>query len=68
MFITHDVAMAARYGTHAILLHGGQAAAGHIRTILTSKHLEQTYGAKVTISHDDSDRVTVYVESSGGLA
>ncbi|WP_179136936.1 metal ABC transporter ATP-binding protein [Candidatus Entotheonella palauensis] len=65
MFITHDVAMAARYGTHAILLHGGQATAGLIRTTLTSQHLQQTYGANVAISHDDTGRVTVYVDSSG---
>jgi zinc transport system ATP-binding protein len=66
MFITHDVAMAARYGTHAILLHGGKGVAGPIQTTLTSQHLEQTYGAKVDISQDDTGRVTVYVASSGG--
>lgn len=67
MFITHDVAMAARYGTHAILLRGGKGVAGPIQTTLTSHHLEQTYGAKVDISHDNTGRVTVYVASSGGL-
>ena len=66
MLITHDVAMAARYGTHAILLHGGKAVAGPLQTTLTSQHLEQTYGAKVDISQDDTGRVTVHVASSGG--
>jgi len=66
MLITHDVAMAARYGTHAILLHGGKATAGPIQTILTSQHLEQTYGAKVEILHDDTGRVTIQIASSGG--
>ncbi len=66
MFITHDVAMAARYGTHAILLHGGKATAGPMQTTLTSPHLEQTYGAKVAISHDDTGQVSVHVASSGG--
>jgi ABC-type Mn2+/Zn2+ transport system ATPase subunit len=66
MLITHDVAMAARYGTHAILLQGGKAVAGSIQTTLTAHHLEQTYGAKVAISHDDNGRVSVHVASSGG--
>jgi len=66
MFITHDVAMAARYGTHAILLHGGKAVAGPLQATLTSQHLEQTYGTKVDILQDDTGRVTVHVASSGG--
>ena len=65
LFITHDVAIAARYGTHAILLRAGQAVAGPVQTVLTSQHLEQTYGANVDISHDASGRVTVHVASSG---
>ena len=68
LFITHDVAMAARYGTHAILLHGGEAAAGPLQTVLTSQRLEQTYGAQMHILHDDAGRVTVHVASSGGRA
>jgi ABC-type cobalamin/Fe3+-siderophores transport system ATPase subunit len=66
MLITHDVAMAARHGTHAILLHGGQAVAGTIQTALTAPYLEQTYGTKVDIVHDDTGRVTVHVTSYGG--
>jgi ABC-type Mn2+/Zn2+ transport system ATPase subunit len=68
MLITHDVAMAARYGTHAILLHGGKAVSGPISTTLTAPYLEQAYGAKVDIVHDDTGRVTVHVTSSGGQA
>ncbi len=66
MFITHDVAMAARYGTHAMLLYGGKATAGPIQTTLTSQYLEQTYGAQVAISHDNTGRVSVHIASSGG--
>ena len=68
LFITHDVAMAARYGTHAILLHAGTAIAGPIQTVLTSPHLEQTYGTPVDISHDAAGRVTVHVASSGAIS
>jgi ABC-type Mn2+/Zn2+ transport system ATPase subunit len=68
LFITHDVAMAARYGTHAILLHAGKAVAGPIQTVFTSHHLAQTYGAPVDISRDASGRVTVHVASSGALS
>lgn len=68
LFITHDLALAARYGTHAILLHAGQAITGPIQTVLTSHHLEQTYGANVDISHDASGRVTVHVTSAGVLS
>ncbi len=67
MFITHDVAMAARYGTHVILLHEGKTTAGLIQTTLTSQYLEQTYGAKVAIAHDDTGRVTVHVASPGHI-
>jgi ABC-type Mn2+/Zn2+ transport system ATPase subunit len=68
LFITHDVAMAARYGTHVILLHAGKAVAGPMQTVLTSHHLAQTYGATVDISRDASGRVTVHVASSGALS
>ena len=64
LLTTHDVAMAARYGTHAILLQGGRAFSGPIQTTLTPEHLEQTYGTKMDISHHDG-RVTVHLAPAG---
>ena len=63
--ITHDVSMAARHGTHAMLLHDGHAITGPIQTVLTSQHLERVYGTKVDLSHDAAGRVTVHVTAAG---
>ncbi len=46
--IVHDVALARRYGTHALLLREGRAAAaGPIAEVLTPDHLQAVYGMDI---------------------
>ena len=46
--VVHDLSLAKRYGTHAILLHRGQCVAqGEIRDVLTPDHLRDVYGMDV---------------------
>lgn len=66
LFITHDVALAARYGTHAVLLRAGSAVAGPVQEVLTQQHLKRAYGVGVHISRDTGGRVTVHVAAPGG--
>ena len=60
-FIAHDVSIAARYATHALLLHGGRALSGRVDDILTSTHLSQLYGVQMAIDRQLSGSVTVQV-------
>jgi ABC-type cobalamin/Fe3+-siderophores transport system ATPase subunit len=66
LFVTHDIAIAARYATHALLLRAGRVIAGPIQTVLTQRHLEHVYGVSVDVSRDASGLVTVQVASAGG--
>lgn len=49
LFVTHDIAVAARYATHIGLLHAGTVLAGPRRTVLTKSNLEPIYGARAAI-------------------
>jgi ABC-type Mn2+/Zn2+ transport system ATPase subunit len=65
-FVTHDIAIAARYATHALLLRTGSAVAGPAPAILTQGHLARVYGVGVDISRAASGIVTVQVATPGG--
>ena len=65
-FVTHDIALAARYATHTILLRAGQAVAGPVREVLTPPHLEQIYGITVEVSQNASGMVAVHVAQARG--
>ena len=66
LFVTHDVAIAARYATHVMLLRAGVAVVGPTQEVLTSRHLERVYGVGVEVARDAAGMVTVYVATPGG--
>jgi ABC-type Mn2+/Zn2+ transport system ATPase subunit len=66
ILVTHDIAIAARYATHALLLRAGRAVAGPVQAMLTQHHLERTYGVSVDVSRAASGMVTVQVAAAGG--
>ena len=46
--VVHDLNLARRYGTHAILMnHGKNVAQGEIQDVMTPDHLQQVYGMDV---------------------
>ena len=46
--VVHDLSLARRYGTHAVLMHHGCCAAqGEIDQVMTPEHLRQVYGMDV---------------------
>ena len=46
--VVHDLSLARRYGTHALLLHGGKCIAqGRMREVLTPENLDKVYGMDV---------------------
>jgi ABC-type Mn2+/Zn2+ transport system ATPase subunit len=59
-FIAHDVAMAARYATHALLLHAGRGVGGRVDEVLTPQHLSRVYGVDMHITRDTSGAVAVH--------
>ena len=65
LFVTHDVALAGRYATHAILLRDSHVVAGPMKEVLTRSHLTRTYGVEVDVSHDADGMTTVHVAAPG---
>lgn len=65
LFVTHDVALAARYATHAILLRDSHVMAGPMTEVLTRSHLTRTYGVEVDVSRDADGMTTVHVAAPG---
>jgi ABC-type Mn2+/Zn2+ transport system ATPase subunit len=66
LFVTHDIAIAARYATHTMLLRAGQAVAGPVQEVLTPRHLERVYGITVAVSRNATGMVAVHVAQAGG--
>jgi ABC-type Mn2+/Zn2+ transport system ATPase subunit len=66
LFITHDIAMAARYATHALLLHGGRGLSGLVDDVLTPAHLARAYGVRMAIDRHLSGAVTIQVATQEG--
>lgn len=67
ILVTHDIALAARYATHVLLLRDGQAMAGPVEAVLTPAHLERAYGVSVDVARHASGMVTVQVASPGDM-
>jgi ABC-type Mn2+/Zn2+ transport system ATPase subunit len=65
LFVTHDLAIAARYATHLALFHSGRVETGPREQALNRAALERVYGAKVEVSCDPSGAVTVRVSDAG---
>ncbi|MBQ8161245.1 MAG: ABC transporter ATP-binding protein [Clostridia bacterium] len=46
--VVHDLSLARKYGTHAILMHEGKCvSSGRIRDVMTREHLQQVYDMDV---------------------
>jgi ABC-type Mn2+/Zn2+ transport system ATPase subunit len=65
LFVTHDVALAARYATHVMLLRAGSMVTGPAREMLTPHHLARVYGVGIDVSRDAAGGVTVNVAMPG---
>jgi len=68
VFVTHEIGLAARYGTHAMLLRGGHAVTGPIREVLTPHHLANVYGIGMDVSRDAAGITTIKVHGGGGAS
>jgi ABC-type Mn2+/Zn2+ transport system ATPase subunit len=61
LFVTHNLAIAARYATHIALFHGGEVVSGLRQEVLTCHTLARIYGVAVEISYDPSGAPVVRV-------
>jgi zinc transport system ATP-binding protein len=61
VFVTHDLAIAARHGTHFALFHDGTVTAGPEAEVLHGDMLQKTFGLPVDISRDASGMATVHL-------
>ena len=68
LFVTHDVAIAARYATHIALFHSGSLEFGPREEMLKRDALERAYGVGVEVSCDPSGSIAVRVSQPGGHA
>jgi ABC-type Mn2+/Zn2+ transport system ATPase subunit len=50
LFVTHNLAIAARYATHIALFHAGEVMSGPRQDVLNRQTLERIYGVAVEIS------------------
>ena len=66
LFVTHDVALAARYATHVMLLRAGSMVAGPAQEVLTPHCLTHVYGVGIDVSRDAAGGITVNVATPGG--
>ena len=61
LFVTHNLALAARYATHIALFHAGEVASGPRQEVLNRPTLERIYGVAVEISYDASGSPAVTI-------
>jgi ABC-type Mn2+/Zn2+ transport system ATPase subunit len=61
LFVTHNLAIAARYATHIAMFHAGEVASGQRQEVLNRRTLERIYGVAVEISYDPSGGAAVTV-------
>jgi ABC-type Mn2+/Zn2+ transport system ATPase subunit len=61
LFVTHDMAIAARYATHLAFFHGGKVVSGARQEVLNRHTLAQVYGVEVDISGHPSGAVAIQV-------
>jgi ABC-type Mn2+/Zn2+ transport system ATPase subunit len=54
LFVTHNLAIAARYATHIALFHAGEVVSGPRQEVLNRQTLECIYGVAVEISSSQS--------------
>lgn len=68
LFVTHNVAIAARYASHLAVFHEGRVVAGSRHEILNRHTLRQVYGVDVDIASDASGAVASRVGPAGSKA
>jgi ABC-type Mn2+/Zn2+ transport system ATPase subunit len=61
LFVTHNLAIAARYATHIALFHAGEVVSGPRQKVLNGQTLKRIYGVAVEISSDQSGAPVVTV-------
>jgi ABC-type Mn2+/Zn2+ transport system ATPase subunit len=61
LFVTHNIALAARYATHVACFHAGRVVSGPCQTVLQREILSRIYGVGVEIAADPSGAVAVRV-------
>ena len=64
LFVTHDLALAVRHGSHFALVRGGTVAAGPGESVIRSETLGQVYGLDVSVTRDASGVAAVRVGGS----
>lgn len=65
LFVTHDIAIAARYATHLALFHSGSVESGPCEKVLDGTALERAYDVEVEVTRDPSGAVAVSVRPPG---
>jgi len=65
ILVTHDVAVAARYGTHLAVVHHGRVDAGPTPEILAAGRLQQAYGLPIEVVSEASGSVAVRLGARG---
>lgn len=65
VFVTHDIAVAARYGTHLAFFRSGCVESGPCDQLLNRAVLERVYGVGVEVTRDPSGAVAVRVCPAG---
>lgn len=66
IFVTHNLAIAARYATHIALFHAGVVVSGARQEVLNRPTLERILGVAVEISSSQSGAPVVTVYPSEG--
>jgi ABC-type Mn2+/Zn2+ transport system ATPase subunit len=61
LFVTHNLALAARYASHVAFFHAGHIVAGPCQAVLQREILAQIYGVAVEIAADPLGTVAVRV-------
>ena len=61
LFITHDLALAARFCTHTALFINGIVRAGSCQVVLNSEDLGRAYGVPVWIHQDPAGAMSVHI-------
>jgi len=64
ILVTHDVATAARYGTHLALVHDGRVVAGAAAEVLDSGKLQRAYGVPIDAFSEDGSPERVRLGSA----
>jgi len=65
LFITHDLALAARFCTHTALFIDGCVRTGTCQVVLNSEDLERAYGVPVWVHRDPTGALSVHIHGEG---